>query len=294
VPVRKDPLTELPPDDVVITPDGKTALARFAALAGVRAVDLTTRAITDLTLTGSPTDLELSPDGTLGIAVLRAQNEVDFLPLPDALSDATKIDHVSTGAETAGQVVITADGASGLLFTNATDQKVLIVADLATHALTSYPLEKGVRSVAASPDGSAALIIHNKVPGTPSPTDPLPDYLDKLQGYSLFQVASGYAKLQPTDADPGPFAFTPDGKSGYLLLNNPADAVRSVEAFDLTSFVITSVGLGSPPLAVGVVPGTAQVYVAQDHPLGRMTFVDETTFQARTLTGFGLNGQIIE
>src|SRR5439155_954140 len=159
---------------------------------GVRAIDLRTRAITDVALAGPPTDVEIAPDGALAIAVLRAQNEIDFLPLPDALADPTKIAKLSTGAYTAGQVVITADGKSGLL-------------------------------------------LDNRVSGT-----------------------------------------------------------LSVEAFDLASFVITSVALGSPPIAVGVVPGTAQVYVAQDHPLGRMTFVDEATFQTRTLTGFGLNGQIVE
>jgi hypothetical protein len=43
-----------------------------------------------------------------------------------------------------------------------------------------------------------------------------------------------------------------------------------------------------------VVPATAQIYVAQDHPLGRMTFVDTQSFRTRTLTGYGLNSQIIE
>ena len=78
------------------------------------------------------------------------------------------------------------------------------------------------------------------------------------------------------------------------VLNLSRVGAKSVEAVDLTSFVITSVTLGSPPVAVGIVPQTAQVYVAQDHPLGRMTFVDQATFHKRTLTGFGLNGQIIE
>lgn len=67
-----------------------------------------------------------------------------------------------------------------------------------------------------------------------------------------------------------------------------------MEAIDLRSFLVASVALGSPPVAVGVVPMTHQVYVGQTHPLGRMTFVDTDTFKTRTLTGFGLNGQIIE
>lgn len=294
VPVRRDPIAELPPDDVVITPDGKLALARFAALSGVRAVDLATRAITDVALGGSPSDVEVAPGGQLAVAVLRTQKEVDFLPLPGALSDSTQIVRVSMGSYTAGQITFTADGSAGLLFTNAVTQKVMIVANLATRTLAYYPLKKGVRSLSIAPDGKSALVIHNKVPGTPSPTDTVEQYLDKLQGYSLFQIASGYAKLQPTDAEPGASTFAGDGKTAYLLLGNAATTIRSVEALDLTSFGITSVTLGSPPVAVGVVPQTLQVYVAQDHPLGRMTFVDQASFKTRTLTGFGLNGQIIE
>jgi DNA-binding beta-propeller fold protein YncE len=291
VPLRRDPVAELPPDDVTVTPDGSLALARFSALAGVRAVDLVTRAITDMPLAAAPTDVEVTPDGKLALAVLRDQNQVVLLPLPGGLTDATQRTTVATAGYLAGQAVITADGAAALLFTNATTQKVLLVLDLTAKTLAVRPLEKGVRTVALAPDGLTALVVHNKAPGAPSPLDPIDVYLDKLEGYSLFQVKSGYAKLQPTDSAPGPYAFSPDGRSGYLLLSG---AQPSVEALDLVSFGVHSVGLGSPPVAVGVVPGSGQVYVAEDHPLGRITFVDETTFATRTLTGFGLNGQIIQ
>ena len=294
VPLRKDVLAEDPADDVAITPDGKLALARIPKLAALRVVDLATRAIIDLPLDAEPSDVGVSPDGKLAVAILRDQKLVAFIPLPDALADVTRIEKVATKDYAVGQVVITADGKHGLLFTNAVVQKVLLVADLATHAIATFPLKKGVRAVYASPDGLSAVVIHNKTPGTPNPNDPLDSYLDKLEGYSLFHLDGGYAKLLPTDAAPGQLAFAPDGKTGYLLLSGTTPLVRTVEAIDLQSFLVTSVALGSPPVAVGVVPSTKQVYVAQDHPLGRMTFVDEASFQPRTLTGFGLNGQIIE
>ncbi len=41
-------------------------------------------------------------------------------------------------------------------------------------------------------------------------------------------------------------------------------------------------------------PATKQIYVVQSHALGRITFVDAGTFKTRTLTGFALNGGIIE
>lgn len=294
VPLRKDPLAEPPPSRVLITPDSKYALALIPQMPGVRVVTLAGGTITDLAMSGEATDLAVTPSGKLALATLRDKQSVAFFDLPGALTDPKKIDEVSIGKYVAGQVLIAADGAHALLYTNAVDQKVLMVADLVSHAIKVLPLKKGIRGALLSPDGKAAVVLHNKVPGTPSQNDTLEQYLDKLEGYSLFDVATGYAKLQPTDAPPGDIAFAPDSKSAYLLLHDPTQAVRSVEALDLTSFLVTSVPLGSPPVAVGVVPTTRQVYVAQDHALGRMTFIDADTFTTRTLTGFALNGEIIE
>ena len=260
----------------------------------VRAVELDTGAIAEVPLGSVATDLDITPDGAMAILTLRDAKEVALVHLPDDLADPTGITRVATAGFVAGQAVLTADGAHALLFTNAIAQKVMLVLDLGPAKLRALPLTKSVRNVLVAPDGKSALVVHNKAPGTPSPMDSLEDYLDKLQGYSLFNVGTGFAKLQPTDAAPGPIAFAPGGGSAYLLLRDDAMRVRSVEALDLRTFLVTSVPLGSPPVAVGVVPASPLVFVAQQHALGRMTFVDTDTFKTRTLTGFSLNGGIIE
>lgn len=294
VPLVRDPLVDAIPDNVRFTRDGKLAVAHVPALRGFRVVDLGSGAITDVPLDGEPSDVEVTPDGSLAVAVLRDQNEVAFVRLPADVVDPSGIIKVTTQGYVAGQAVITHDSQHALLFTNASNQKVILVADLAQRTIKVLPLKKAIRSVELAPDGKAALVIHNKVPGTPGPNDTLEQYLDKLQAYSILDVQGGYAKLQPTDAMPGPVAFAPDSQSAYLLLSDVSAGVRSVEALDLVSFLVTRVDLGSPPVAVGVVPSTSQIYVAQTHPLGRMTFVDTSTFRTRTLTGFALNGGIIE
>ena len=58
--------------------------------------------------------------------------------------------------------------------------------------------------------------------------------------------------------------------------------------------VVRSLGLGSPPSAVGIVPTARQAFVAQRHPLGRMSFVALATGAVRTVTGFDLNSQIVD
>jgi hypothetical protein len=151
-----------------------------------------------------------------------------------------------------------------------------------------------VRTVFGSPDGKTVLVVHNKAPGTPSKEDGLELYVDKSYGYSLLSLAASFSKLHLCGADPGPVVFAPDSLSAYLSLSDPAQGLRTVESIDIKSFGVTSIALGSAPVSLGVLASTKRVYVAQDHPLGRVTFIDMGTSATRTVTGFVLNGQIIE
>jgi hypothetical protein len=52
--------------------------------------------------------------------------------------------------------------------------------------------------------------------------------------------------------------------------------------------------LASPPIAVGVVPGARRAFIAQQHPEGRLTFIDLESGVARTLTGFELSSRVVD
>ena len=52
--------------------------------------------------------------------------------------------------------------------------------------------------------------------------------------------------------------------------------------------------LASPPLATGIVPLAGKGYVAQQHPEGRITFVDLEDGSAKTLTGFELGAKVVD
>jgi len=290
----KDPIQEGKLDEVLVTSDGKYALGRRAGLNGIRVVDLTTQAITDLDLGGDATDLDLTQDGKLAVATLRDSKQVAFIDIPGDLLDATRIDTLSTSKYQPGQSVLSADAKWAFLFTNATSQEVLMVADLTQRAIAYHPLKKGVRTVFSSPDGQSVLVVHNKVQGTANATDTFDAYVDKSYGYSLFKVATGFDKLVLTATDPGDVAFAPDSASAYLLLSDAAKGVRSVEAIDLGAFLVDSISLGSPPVALGVLATTRAVYVAQSHDLGRVTFVDMDSHGTKTVTGFELNSYVIE
>lgn len=293
VPLRTDPLTESPPEEVQITADGKLALARLPGQALLRTIELSSKAISDVVLPAVPTDIDLSPDGKQALVVLRDSQELALVDLSDTQVLPGDIALLAL-PQPAGQIVLTPDGKTAFLFSNALDVEILQRLDLASRKLTALPLQKGVREIHAAPDGKTVLVVHNKQPGEPKLTDPLDVYIDRRQGYSLVDLQSGFVKLQLTDAAPGPVAFASDGSSAYLTLSDPSAGVRAIDAIDLRGFLVHPSGLGSPPVAVGVVPATGQVYVAQSHPLGRVTFIDAKTGKRRTLTGFALDSQVIE
>ena len=294
VPLTADPFGEGDPDEVVVTPDGEHAFARWPGLAAVRAVDLSTGALVDTPLAGPPTDLDLTPAGDRLVAVVRSQSQVGLLDVPADIGDASAIQTVDCTQIVVGSAQITDDGGQALLYTNALNEKAVALLDLQTADLRFAPLRKGIRWVALAPDGRSALVLHNKVPGDPLPTDDFQTVLDKSYGFSLVDLDSLFVKLQITEADPGAFAFTPDGAMGYLLVADPALNLRDVTILDLTNFIVSAMPVGSHPEEVGAVAGTGRVYISQDHHLGRVSFIDVDTGQLRTVTGFQLNSQVIE
>ena len=148
--------------------------------------------------------------------------------------------------------------------------------------------------MALSPEGTSALVLHNKVPGSPLPTDDFETQLDKRYGFSLVDLESLFVKLQITDAEPGAFSFSPDGLLVYLIVADPATGQRDVARLDLESFIVTTQTVGSHPTEIGAVVGTDRIYVSQEHSLGRISFIDVDTEQLQTVTGFQLNSQVIE
>jgi hypothetical protein len=294
VSLLKDVFNEQKPDEVLITPDGKVAILRQSGLQGIRVADLTTTNLTDIALGSDATDIDLTEDGSLLIAVLRDSSEVALIDIPSDLEDPTQIEIISVTGSTIGQVSLSSDGKHAFLYSNATPQKVALIADLSSRQIVAYPLKKGVRAVYGTPDGTKAVIMHNKVPGTPKAEEGTEAFIDKSFGYSMISLASGFVKLQLTEANPEKLTFAADSLSGYLLLNDSSQDLRTVECLNLDTFQVESITMGSPPVALGILPGTQKVYAAQSHPLGRITFIEQKTHATKTITGFELNSYVIE
>ena len=287
--------------EVDVVSSGQYAVVRTPGLAKLRVVSLlgpTAGDAFEIPLPGVPTDIDLAPDGARVYAAYRDPAGLSVIDIPGDAIDPAGVTHVDLSDATGGSLVVSADGRRGLLFTNATlDERITIIElDKPGFPHRTFPLQKAVLSVGFDPTGTKAIILHARKPGDPNLATSLDDYIDKKPGYSSLDIATGFAKLQITDVNPKQFAFADDAARAYVTLDggDAEGAVAAVQQIELNSGVVRTIALGSPPSAIGVLPDSHHVFVSQRHPLGRVSFIDTTTGQVRTLTGFDLNSQIID
>ncbi len=300
---RRVPLVPLGPvgqgmaRDASITPDGRYALSREEGQSKVTLVDLTTGMLTDLDLMGSVSDLDLAPDASFALAVVPSKGEVVRIALPMGFVDAASRKVLSFPGETLGSASLTADSKRVLLYSTAQNIKRLLIADLdGIKPVLPVRLRKTVRSVTISPDNLSAVIVHRKADGDPNAMNiDVETKIDRSMGYSVVGLTDGFAKLQLTDAEPGAMAVTPDSSKLFVLLHNKALSLRVAQRVDLASFLVDDFVLGSAPLTVSALPASiGRVFISQDHPSGRISFINWMTGDTASVTGFELNGRIVQ
>lgn len=268
--------------DVNITPDGAYAFMRRDGLAGIRVVTLADGTRTDVTLPDVPTDLDLLPDGSLAVAVVKATHQAAILPVP---VDPAKVRLVDAGA-VVGLTALAPKSSLAFLYTNAEPNKILTVLDPKADvpAATSVLLRAPILAVFPSPAGSNVVVLHDAVD----------------QGGSHFAGAVSLApialdlppKIVGLDATPLAVAVTED--TAVVATGDETTGVYQVAVAKLPSLAVSVLPLASLPVATGIVPSAGRAYVAQKHPDGRITFVDFKTGQARTLTGFELATGVVD
>ena len=280
--------------DVSVTPDGRFALSRTEGATTIRLVDLTTRASTTVDLASAVTDLDLSPGGDFALAVLREAGTVVRLPLPGGFTDAAQRRSFAVEGGV-GSAVITPDGKTAILYTTATPLERLVLLDLEAQTIRPVRLKKGVRAVAVAPDSRTALVVHTKTPGDPrDPSLDVETAIDRSNGYSVIDLGNAFAKLQLVPAPVGDLAITPDATRAFVLLRDDAASIRVAQRITLANFIVDDFPLGSPPLAIAALPDSKRMFVSQVHPEGRISFIHWETGAVESVTGFELNGRIVQ
>jgi hypothetical protein len=292
----------IPADDleVSIVATGNYAVVRQLDSATLRVVGLAGADkghVYSIALASAASDIDLAPDGHRVYVVERDAKKMAIVDIPADAQNPAGIDVIDLADATLGSLQVSHDGTRALLYTNAVnDERVTLVKlDQAGFPHQTFPLQKGVRAVGVSPTSDTAIVLHNKLPGDPAGATGVDDFIDKSYGYSLVDLATGFAKLEITKVDPGTFSYANDGSKIYIGLDG-GDAVtasRELHIVNTMTGVVSIKQLGSPPSAVGILPGAGQAFVAQRHPLGRVSFTDLATDAIRTVTGFDLNSQVV-
>jgi hypothetical protein len=289
------------PLDVGVTPDGRYAVARQEGSPRVILVDLGQGVATTIDLGAPVTDIDLASSGAFALAVLRGQNAIVRIPVPAGFTDPSVRQTRQFPGETVGSASLAPDGKTAVLYTTAVTPAVerIVIVDLTSDAPgVPVRLKKAVRAVAIAPDGNTAVVLHTKVAGDPAaPGLDVDAQIDRSYGYTVVNLRTAFPKLQLTPADIYAMAITPDAANAFLVIRDPASTttVRRVQQIALGSFIVNDIELGSPPVAIAVLAAsTKRVFVSQEHPEGRISFIDWETHQVQSVTGFELNGRIVQ
>lgn len=265
--------------DVFVTKDGKQAYVRRDGSDTITVVSLDDDTRTDVKLSGPVTDLDLADTGDRAVAVVRDTAEVAVIPV----ADPSKKTSVTISGETVGSVAIAPGGATAFLYTNAVAVERFSVLDVTKSTFRTVRLYSPVLGIFSTPDANHAVVLHDQTSG--------PD--GSPGAFSVVPIAQVLpAKIVPTQAPPTAVATTND--RAIVAERDDAKKIYGAYVARMPQLMVDRYPLASPPIAVGAVPKANRVFVAQEHPDGRLTFIDLDSGVARTLTGFELSSRVVD
>jgi DNA-binding beta-propeller fold protein YncE len=280
---------DAPDREVLITPTGSHAVLRVGADPDVRVIRLSDGNTEIVTLSAAPTDIDIMPNGTDVLAVVREAQTVARW----SVEDTATVNIITLTDTPAGVATVNAAAGQVLLHTSQPDEEWLAVLDLETEAVVRHELKKGVNSVAASPDGKRVLVLHDRLEEAVLQSDDLETRIDKSWAYSILDVDSGFVKLVLLDSEPSSFLVTPDSAHAYVLVpDETGSGYHAADEISLTSLQVRTHALGSPPEHLIEIPTANRIAVSQNHPVGRITFISTESSTTETVTGFELNSLI--
>jgi hypothetical protein len=284
VPISDDPLEDPGTRDVSITPDGSFALVRRDGKSTITIVALDTGKRVTVQLSGNCTDLDLADSGKKAVAVVREKGEAAILPLPEIFLDPTGFATATITGETVGSVSIAATGHSAVLYTNAVPVERFTILNLDDSSFRTVKLYAPVLGVFPTHDAEYAVVLHAPAAGSL-----------KKGAFSIVPVGTTLpARIEGTDAKLTAVALSPQSDRAVLTERDDATRIFGAWIARMPSLAADRYTLASPPIAAGIVAGARRAWIAQQHPEGRITFIDLDGGTARTLTGFELSARVVD
>ena len=270
-------------EEVVVSPDGTTAIVRQFAATELVHVNLDELERTSLAVGDNPTDLDITPDGQELVAIARGSNELWVYQMENPFADQTVLDLPDDAVF--GSVLLSPDNEKGLLYSTASGESVYASWNRSTGSVTLRDLVKPVQNVGISPTGGTALVAHSPANGGDVGSDS-PYY--NRPALSLIDLDTFFSSALALPAEPKEFAHTPDGELGFFIMENQP----YLEVLNFNTLIHDEIELKSNPVHLGTLLDTQTAYISQEHHLGRISFFHPEEFDLQTITGFELNANI--
>lgn len=277
--------------DVAVTPDGSLALVRRDGVKGITIVSLADGTKSEVPLPAPATDLDVTPDGGRAFAVVRDTGELAIIHLTGGPIPTELVKVGDPKKNVVGSASLAEGAKLAFLYSNAVENPVLTLLDPDAPVPKPVLLRAPVASVIPTLDAAFAVIVHDKPPTDPTTGQPSSKH---VAAFSLLPVAADLpAKIQGLAAKVTSVAVAPTGDRAVIATGKSGSGTWSAFVAEMPSLKVTEIGLASPPTATGIVPAKKRAFVAQDHPDGRITFIDLATGEVRTITGFELASQVV-
>jgi hypothetical protein len=241
-------------------------------------------------------DVDASDSGGAEDAGGPVDDEYEF---PDDIEGFRVID---VEVERMGAASISGDAGHVLLFTTVGSERRAVLLSSSDDSQRVVAFEKRILGALPDASGNSFVVIHNKVPGEipPDATPADPEFIDRSWGVSALDIASAATRLVLTRHRPTNFALWngQDAARMYATFQAPnsstevPDTFRDVLELDLGTFRTETIRVPSLPDGLGAIPDVDKIYVSQEHPQGRMTFISAKTRKKQTVTGYQLNAGI--
>jgi hypothetical protein len=312
--------------DVSFSVDGRLAFVRLEGASEILLVDTETNERATVTLPGVVTDLDLSADGSLAVAVVRGGPSA-----PDAGTGGAAATGGAGSMGGAGPMGGAPPEGSGggenlpeeshiallptaTIFGEPSDFTVVSTQELVGSAVVardaSYVLlftnamdspyisildteELEIRVVDLKAPVRAAFLSDDA--GSSVVLMKAPEDSSKQGAFALLPVKAELPpRIQGTDVAPEFVSLS--SQAGRALITTGSSTSRRARSYfgRFPSLQLDEVELPSRPLASGIVPDAGQAFVAQQHAEGRVTFIELESGADQTVTGFELSSRVVQ
>jgi DNA-binding beta-propeller fold protein YncE len=270
------------------------ALLRVQGSQSIRVVDTVTGERATLTFETEPADIDLLPDGRLLATLRETEGSAGELALlePTLILEGSGVEaeRLPIPEHAVGQVEVSADGGRAVVFGTVSSlgasTELVSLLDVGTLERQVVNLRGTPLYVVMSADSPHAVVVHSTVT-LPSADGGLPSTTGD-PAVTLLDLAGGRSKLMLLAGDVTEVLFSSSGAFVWVATSGASAAERTLVRMDTGTFRSDTLPLGEVPLDLGWVRASGRVFVLQEHPYGRLTFVDELTLALRELTGFEL------